>query len=146
SCLYGIGNPGDFKNNTIRVKQGERVSRNAFLHRLVTSLYSRTETEFTRGKFRVRGETVDVFIAYGDIAYRFNFFGDEIEEIITIDPVSGRSIEKNESVIIYPANIFVTSADRQLQAIWMIQEDMVKQVDYMRSLGQHLEAKRLEDR
>ena len=146
SCIYGIGNPADFKSNTIKISQGERISRNGFLHKLVTSLYSRTETEFTRGKFRVRGETVDVFIAYGDIAFRFNFFGDEIEEIVTIDPISGKSIEKNTVVTIYPANIFVTSADRQLEAIWEIQADMVKQVDYMKSLGQHLEAKRLEDR
>jgi len=94
SCIYGIGNPADFKSNTIRVKEGDKISRNKFLHQLVTSLYSRTETEFTRSKFRVKGETVDVFVAYGDIAYRFSFFGDEIEEITTIDPVSGKTIEK----------------------------------------------------
>lgn len=146
SCIYGIGNPSDFKDNIIKIKEGERISRNAFLHHLVTALYSRTDVDFTRGKFRVRGETVDVFLAYGDIAYRINFFGDEIEEIVTIDPVSGRTIEKNSAVVIYPATIFVTSPDRQLEAIWNIQEDMVKQVDYMRSLGQNLEAKRLEDR
>jgi excinuclease ABC subunit B len=146
SCIYGIGNPDDFKESTIVVKEGDRISRNAFLHKLVTSLYSRTETDFTRGKFRVRGETVDVFIAYGDAAYRFNFFGDEIEEIVTIDPVSGRTVEKNSGVTIYPANIFVTNPDRQLKAIWDIQEDLVRQVEYMKSLGQHLEAKRLEDR
>ncbi len=146
SCIYGIGNPADFKSNTIRVKEGDKISRNKFLHQLVTSLYSRTETEFTRSKFRVKGETVDVFVAYGDMAYRFSFFGDEIEEITTIDPVSGKTIEKNDAVTIYPANIFVTNADRQLEAIWMIQEDMVKQTDYLRSLGMNLEAKRLEDR
>ena len=146
SCIYGIGNPADFKENTIRVKVGEKIGRNLFLHKLVTSLYSRTEVEFSRGKFRVKGETVDVFIAYGDIAYRFNFFGDEIEEITTIEPSTGKSIEKNEAVIIYPATIFVTSQDRQLEAIWQIQEDMMKQTDYLRSLGQNLEAKRLEDR
>jgi len=146
SCIYGIGNPADFKSNTIRVKEGDKISRNKFLHQLVTSLYSRTETEFTRSKFRVKGETVDVFVAYGDIAYRFSFFGDEIEEITTIDPVTGKTIEKNNAVTIYPANIFVTNADRQLEAIWMIQEDMVKQTDYLRSLGMNLEAKRLEDR
>ncbi len=146
SCIYGIGNPADFKSNTIRVQQGDKISRNRFLHQLVTSLYSRTETEFTRSKFRVKGETVDVFIAYGDTAYRFSFFGDEIEEITTIDPVSGKTIEKNTAVTIYPANIFVTNADRQLEAIWLIQEDMVKQTDYLRSLGMNLEAKRLEDR
>ncbi|MFM7218560.1 MAG: excinuclease ABC subunit UvrB, partial [Bacteroidota bacterium] len=146
SCIYGIGNPSDFKSNTVRVKEGERISRNAFLHRLVTSLYSRTETDFDRGKFRVRGDTVDVFLAYGDIAYRFYFFGDEIEEIAIVDPVSGRTIEKQSAVVIYPANIFVTNPERQLEAIWQIQEDMVNQVEYMKSLGQHLEAKRLEDR
>lgn len=146
SCIYGIGNPADFRENTLRVRVDEKISRNAFLHKLVTSLYSRSEVEFSRGKFRVRGETVDVFIAYGDIAYRVNFFGDEIEEIATIDPVSGKSLEKHDSVIIYPANIFVTNPDRQLEAIWQIQDDMVKQVEYMKSLGQHLEAKRLEDR
>lgn len=146
SCIYGIGNPSDFKANTLRVREGERVSRNAFLHKLVTSLYSRTEAEFDRGKFRVRGDTVDVFLAYGDIAYRFFFFGDEIEEITIIDPLSGKTIDKQASVVIYPANIFVTNPERQLEAIWKIQEDMVKQVDYMKSLGQNLEAKRLEDR
>ncbi|MBK7851876.1 MAG: excinuclease ABC subunit UvrB [Bacteroidetes bacterium] len=146
SCIYGIGNPADFKSNIIKISEGDKISRNSFLHRLVTSLYSRTDIEFTRGKFRVRGETVDVFLAYGDIAYRINFFGDEIEEIVTIDPISGRTIEKNPSVIIYPATIFVTTPDRQLEAIWHIQEDMVKQVEYMKGLGQHLEAKRLEDR
>jgi excinuclease ABC subunit B len=146
SCIYGIGNPSDFKANTLRVREGERISRNAFLHKLVTSLYSRTEADFDRGKFRVRGDTVDVFIAYGDIAYRFFFFGDEIEEIAIIDPLLGKTIEKQSSVVIYPANIFVTNPERQLEAIWQIQEDMVKQVEYMKSLGQHLEAKRLEDR
>ena len=146
SCIYGIGNPGDFKANTIRVREGEKISRNAFLHKLVTSLYSRTDTDFDRGKFRVRGDTVDVFIAYGDIAYRFYFFGDEIEEIASIDPINGKTLEKHNAVAIYPANIFVTNPERQLQAIWQIQEDMMKQVEYMKSLGQHLEAKRLEDR
>lgn len=146
SCIYGIGNPGDFKANTIRVREGEKISRNAFLHKLVTSLYSRTDTDFDRGKFRVLGDTVDVFIAYGDIAYRFYFFGDEIEEIASIDPINGKTLEKHNAVAIYPANIFVTNPERQLQAIWQIQEDMMKQVEYMKSLGQHLEAKRLEDR
>ena len=146
SCIYGIGNPADFKDSIVRIKVGERISRNGFLHKLVSSLYSRTEADFNRGNFRVRGETVDVFIAYGDIAYRINFFGDEIEEIASIDPVSARTLEKHDAVAIYPANIFVTNPDRQLEAIWQIQDDMVKQVEYMKSLGQHLEAKRLEDR
>ncbi len=146
SCIYGIGNPKDFKDSIIRIKEGERISRNGLLHKLVSSLYSRTEGEFNRGNFRVRGETVDVFLAYGDIAYRVNFFGDEIEEITSIDPASGKTLEKHPAVAIYPANIFVTSPDRQLEAIWHIQEDMMKQVEYMKSLGQNLEAKRLEDR
>jgi excinuclease ABC subunit B len=146
SCIYGIGNPADFKENTLRVKSGDKISRNAFLHKLVTSLYSRTDIEFRRGTFRVRGENVDVFLAYGDIAYRIVFFGDEIDELASIDPISGMTIEKHDSVIIYPANIFVTSADRQLEAIWKIQEDMVAQVEYLKSLGKIVEAKRLEDR
>ncbi len=146
SCIYGIGNPADLKSNTILVKVGQKISRNAFLHKLVTSLYSRSDIEFSRGKFRVRGETVDIFIAYGDVAYRINFFGDEIEEITSIDPLSAKTLEKHEAVTIYPANIFVTSPEKQMEAIWQIGEDMVKQVEYLRSLGMHLEAKRLEDR
>ncbi len=146
SCIYGIGNPADLKSNTILIKVGQKLGRNAFLHKLVTSLYSRTDTDFARGKFRVRGETVDIFIAYGDFAYRINFFGDEIEEIASIDPVSAKTLEKHDAVTIYPANIFVTSPEKQLEAVWQIGEDMVKQVEYLKSLGMHLEAKRLEDR
>ena len=146
SCIYGIGNPVDFKDNTLRVKAGDRISRNAFLHKLVTTLYSRTDTDFRRGTFRVRGENVDVFLAYSDIAYRIVFFGDEIDEIASIDPISGMTIEKHDAVIIYPANIFVTNPDRQLEAIWKIGEDMVAQVEYLKSLGKIVEAKRLEDR
>jgi excinuclease ABC subunit B len=146
SCIYGIGNPADFQSHVIRLHPGDKISRNAFLHKLVTSLYSRSETEFKRGTFRVRGENVDVYLAYGEIAFRFVFFGDEIEEITTIDPINGRTIDKPDVAVIYPANIFVTNPDTQLKAIWQIGEDMVKQVDYLRSLGQNLEAKRLEDR
>jgi excinuclease ABC subunit B len=146
SCIYGIGNPDDLSSNTITIKEGQKISRNAFLHKLVTSLYSRSDTEFSRGKFRVRGETVDIFIAYGDVAYRINFFGDEIEEIASIDPVSAKTLERHDLITIYPANIFVTSPEKQLEAIWQIGEDMVKQVEYLKSLGMHLEAKRLEDR
>jgi len=146
SCIYGIGNPDDLSSNTITIKEGQKISRNAFLHKLVTSLYSRSDTEFSRGKFRVRGETVDIFIAYGDVAYRINFFCDEIEEIASIDPVSAKTLERHDLITIYPANIFVTSPEKQLEAIWQIGEDMVKQVEYLKSLGMHLEAKRLEDR
>ncbi|MBK5285453.1 MAG: excinuclease ABC subunit UvrB [Bacteroidia bacterium] len=146
SCIYGMGNPDDFLENLVRVKAGEKISRNSFLHKLVTALYSRTEAEFNRGNFRVRGDSVDVFLANGDTAIRFIFFGDEIEEISSFDPVNGITIEKLETAIIYPANIFISSPSRQLQAIFNIQEDMVKQVDYFKSLNHNLEAKRLEDR
>lgn len=146
SCIYGMGNPADFKENIIKIKTGDIISRNAFLHKLVQSLYSRTTADFERGNFRVQGDTVDVFIAYDNIAYRIVFFGDEIEEIQSIDPLSGGTISKHDNIVIYPANIFVTSKERTLSAIWQIQEDMVKHVEYMKSQGQNLEAKRLEDR
>jgi excinuclease ABC subunit B len=146
SCIYGMGNPDDFLENLVRVKKGDRISRNSFLHKLVTALYSRTEAEFSRGNFRVRGESVDVFLANGDIALRFIFFGDEIEDISSFDPANGITIDKLDSSIIYPANLFITSQDRQLQAIFNIQEDMVKQVEYFKSLGQLQVAKRLEER
>jgi excinuclease ABC subunit B len=113
---------------------------------LVQALYSRAAVEFKRGTFRVHGDTVDVYPAYADIAYRIVFFGDEIEELETIDPVSGKRVEKHEHLAIFPANIFVTDPDRQLSAIWEIQEDMVKQVEYLKDTGRPLEAKRLEDR
>ena len=146
SCIYGIGNPAEFKGSVVRAQIGQQISRNSFLHKLVSGLYSRTQMDFTRGKFRVKGDNVDVFPAYADIAYRITFFGDEIEEISSIDPVGGYTIDRLDNVAIYPANIFVSNPDKQLQAIWQIQEDMVKQVEYFKSLGQHLEAKRLEDR
>lgn len=146
SCIYGLGNPADFLNGIIRVALHDKISRNAFLHQLVTALYSRTEADFKRGTFRVRGDTVDVYLAYAERALRFTFFGDEIEEIETIDPVNGKRMDVHEHVAIYPATIFVTNAKNQLQAIWKIQEDMVKQVDFFKENGKHLEAKRLEDR
>src|SRR4051812_39871973 len=102
SCIYGIGNPADFQSHIIRLKPGDKISRNAFLHKLVSSLYSRSEVEFKRGTFRVRGENVDVYLAYGDIAFRFVFLGDEIEEITTIDPINGRTIDKPDAAVIYP--------------------------------------------
>jgi len=146
SCIYGMGNPVDFEENLVRVKVGDKISRNAFLHKLVTALYSRTEAEFKRGNFRVRGESVDVFLAYGDIGNRIIFFGDEVEEISSFDPANGKTIEKIDSAAIYPANLFITSPARQLDAIFSIQADMVKQVDYFKSLGHMNEAKRLEER
>jgi excinuclease ABC subunit B len=146
SCIYGMGNPADFDENIIRVKQGQKISRNSFLHSLVSSLYSRTTAEFKRGTFRVKGDTVDVFPAYSDLALRIVFFGDEIEELHTIEPSTGKKLEKHDNIAIFPANLFITSQSRQLQAIFDIQSDLVKQVDYFRENGKPLEAKRLEDR
>ncbi|NLI24178.1 MAG: excinuclease ABC subunit UvrB [Bacteroidales bacterium] len=146
SCIYGIGNPDDFYSNTIRIHRGEKISRNVFLRRLVDSLYSRNDVEFKRGTFRVRGDTVDVFLAYSDFAYRFSFWGDEIESIVTIDPETGKSGEKHDEVVIFPANIFVTASWRIQDAIRQIQDDLVKQVEFFKNNGRQLEAKRLEER
>ncbi|MFM7015593.1 MAG: excinuclease ABC subunit UvrB [Bacteroidota bacterium] len=146
SCIYGMGNPADFAENIIRVQKNQRISRNAFLHQLVTSLYSRTTAEFKRGNFRVQGDTIDVFPAYSDLGVRVTFFGDEIEELATIEPSTGKKYEKHDHLAIFPANIFVTSQARQQGAIHSIQEDMVKQIEYFHEIGKHLEAKRLEDR
>jgi len=146
SCLYGIGNPEDFHTNTIRISRSERVSRNVFLRKLVDSLYSRNDTEFNRGNFRVTGDTVDIFLAYSDLAYRVSFWGDEIEEILSFDPVTGKPHETMETASIYPANIFITTRDRMQQALYQIQDDLTRQVDYFRDAGKFLEAKRLKDR
>jgi excinuclease ABC subunit B len=146
SCLYGIGNPEDFHSNTIQIKKGESVGRNAFLRKLVDSLYSRNEVEFKRGNFKVNGDTVDVFLAYSDFAYRIVFWGDEIEEMHSFDPISGRAMNELDEVTIYPANIFVTTRSRMLEALGLIQVDLGKQVEYFKQIGKHLEAKRLKDR
>jgi excinuclease ABC subunit B len=146
SCLYGIGNPEDFESNTIYIKKGLVVSRNQFLRKLVDSLYFRSEIEFKRGSFRVKGETVDVYLAYSDVAYRIIFWGDEIEEIYSFHPIAGHKIEELSEALIYPANIFVTTRERMNGAIRQIQDDLFKQVEYFKSIGKHIEAKRLEDR
>ena len=146
SCIYGIGNPDDFTNNVINIGKGEIKSRNKFLHELVSSLYSRSEIEFRNGNFRVRGDTVDVFPAYTDFAYRVFFWGDTVESIESFDPVIGNKLEELESIIIYPANIFVTSKDKMKSSIIEIQDDMFKQVDYFKECGKNFEAKRLQDR
>jgi excinuclease ABC subunit B len=146
SCIYGIGNPEDFHNNVVEIFVGQKISRDKLLRQFVDSLYSRTENEFTRGTFRVRGDTVDIFIAYGDVATRIIFFGDEIEEISTIDPESCLTIENHEKQSIYPANIFVTSKTRIHEAIREIQDDLFLQVESFKSKGQMLEAKRIEER
>ena len=146
SCIYGIGNPADFQNNIVKIKVGDVISRNKFLHQLVQSLYSRTEADFNRGNFRVKGDTVDVYPAYAEIAYRIYFFGDEIEEIESFDPVSGSTLEEFNYLNIYPANIFNTTKESLMGAIEEIQLDLGKQVDYYKEIGKPLEAKRLEDR
>ena len=146
SCLYGIGNPIEFKKNVIPIEVGQIISRTKFLHQLVTSLYSRTDVEIKSGTFKVKGDVVTIFPSYGENGYRVHFFGDEIEEIESIDIVSNQVIEKYESLTIYPANLFVTSPDVLQNAIHQIQEDMVKQVDYFKEIGKHLEAKRLKER
>ncbi len=146
SCIYGIGNPEDFNANVIHINVGMVVSRNKFLYRLVESLYSRTQADFTRGTFRVKGDTVDVFPAYADFAYRIVFWGDEIESIESFDPLNGNSFESFEQIAVYPANIFVTTRDSMQNAIHNIQDDLVSQMEFFKSTGRELEAKRLEDR
>ena len=146
SCLYGIGNPEDFHANVNQVKRGETISRNIFLHRLVDALYSRNEVEFNRGNFRVKGDTVDIFPAYADIAFRIVFWGDEIEEIYTFDPVGGGTIESLDTAIIYPASIFVTTKERMQLSIRQIQDDLVKQIAFFQEIGKPVEAKRIQER
>jgi excinuclease ABC subunit B len=146
SCLYGIGNPVEFKKNVITIEQDQVLARTKFLHMLVQSLYSRTETEIKSGSFKVKGDTITIYPSYGEFAYRVHFFGDEIEEIESFDVENNTVVEKFETLNIYPANLFVTSPDILQNAIHQIQEDMVKQVDYFKEIGKHLEAKRLKER
>ena len=146
SCIYGIGNPVEFQKNVVSIEKNQIISRTKLLHRLVQSLYSRTEAEFTPGTFRIKGDTVDIFPSYGDEPFRIHFFGDEIEEIEAFDARSSQVLEKYEKLTVYPANMFVTSPDVLQAAIWDIQQDLVKQVDYFKEIGKHLEAKRLEER
>ena len=146
SCIYGIGNPAEFQKNTISITKGQKVSRNKFLLQLVNSLYSRTETDYQRGNFRVKGDTVDVNLAYADYSVRILFFGDEIEEIQTFESSTGRMMETFDSYLIYPANIFVTSPDTINKAIATIQLDLGKHVEYYQEIGKPLEAKRIYER
>jgi len=146
SCLYGIGNPEDFHSNTIEIEQGQLITRNVFLRKLVDSLYSRNEIEFKRGTFRVMGANVDIFLAYSDFAYRVSFYGDEIEQISSFDPFTGKTLNSLDRVFIYPANIFVTTRARMQNALELIQDDMIQQVEFFRELGKYEEAKRLEER
>jgi excinuclease ABC subunit B len=146
SCIYGIGNPDDFHSNTIHIRVGQNFGRNQFLRKLVDSLYSRNELEFKHGTFRVRGDTVDIFPAYADIAVRVVYFGDQIEEIYSFEPLDGHRLEILNEYVIYPANIFVTTRERINQAIGEIQDDMMRQVTHFKDIGKKEEAKRLEQR
>lgn len=146
SCIYGIGNPVEFKKNIIYVEVGQAISRTKFLHLLVASLYSRTEAEISSGTFKVKGDTITVYPSYGEHAFRIHFFGDEIEEIESFDVTNNLVVEKFEQITIYPANLFVTSPDVLQDAIHRIQEDLMKQYEYFKEIGKHLEAKRLKER
>lgn len=146
SCIYGIGNPQDFRSNIITIKVGQKISRNKFLHQLVTSLYSRSHTNFERGNFRVMGDTIDINLAYADYNLRVSFFGDEIEEIYTFDSDPKNIIEQFDSFNIYPANIFVTTPDNINRAIFEINKDLEIQVNKLMSEGKNTEAKRLDER
>jgi len=146
SCIYGIGNPIEFEKNVIPLQKGQKISRNKLLNLLVTSLYSRTEGDFSRGNFRVKGDTVDIFLAYADYALRVQFFGNEIEFMETFEASTGRRIEGVDSIRVYPANIFVTSPDTLNRSIEQIQKDLATQVAYLESVGKAEEANRLQKR
>lgn len=146
SCIYGMGNPEDFSRSVFRFSVGTRISRNSFLHSLVEILYARTTNDFKRGTFRVKGDTVDIFPAYLDNAYRISFFGDDIEELTVIDPVTGKTLERLEDMAIYPANLFVTPKDRFTSSIWGIQEELEVRKNQLIGDRHMLEAKRLEER
>lgn len=146
SCIYGAGNPKDYESSIIRLHQSQKITRNTVLYALVDSLYSRTTADFNRGNFRVKGDVLDVFPAYADFAFRITFFGNEIEELAIIDPITGKQQERVSDIAIFPANIYVTPKDQLNRAVREIQDDLVAQVDYFKSIGKNLEAKRLEER
>ena len=146
SCLYGIGNPVEFKKNIIQIEKNLIISRTSFLHKLVQSLYSRSHVDFSSGCFRVSGDIVDVFPSYADHAFKIHFFGDEIDEIEIFDPITNKTIESLEKLFIYPANMFATSPDVLQNAMNKIREDLLSQITYFKEIGKHLEAKRLEER
>lgn len=146
SCIYGIGNPEEFAKNVVRLQEGDRIPRNQLLFKLVDILYSRTHQDLTHGTFRVKGDTVDIFVAYADWGYRIFFWGDEIEAIQRIDPVSGKKLNDEKIISIFPANLFVTGRDTITTAIKEIQDDMVAQVNFFEKEGKFMEAKRLQER
>jgi excinuclease ABC subunit B len=146
SCIYGMGNPTDFESGIIRIAKGDTISRQAFLHNMVNSLYSRTTIEFTRGTFRVKGDTVDINLPYVDYGYRVTFFGDEIEDIESIDVQNGKRIGKLENAAIFPANLYLAPKDMQQQILYEIQDEMAAQVEYFKSVGKFIEAQRIKER
>lgn len=146
SCLYGIGNPEDFHAHVINLSKGQALSRNGLLHRLVDALYSRSEVDFQRGNFRVRGDTIDIFPAYADMALRVVFWGDEVEELSLFDPLTGMVTATQEEAVVYPANIFVTTKERMNQSVRQIQDDLMAQIEFFRENGKPLEAKRIQER
>jgi len=146
SCLYGIGNPDDFHKNIIEIHEGQKYSRTQFLRYLVDSLYSRDDINFQHGRFRVKGDSIDVFLAYGDAAYKIVFYDDEIEEIFSFDPTNNKILQQHESVRIYPANIFMTTKEKQKAAMHDIRMDLGKQIRFFMNEGKEIESKRIEDR
>ena len=146
SCIYGMGNPTDYENGIIRIDKGQTISRQAFLHSLVNSLYNRTTLEFNRGTFRVKGDTVDINLPYVDYGYRISFFGDEIEEIESIDVVTNKRIGKMENVAIFPANLYVAPKDQIQQVMYEIQDEMQAQVEYFKTQNKYIEAQRIKER
>ena len=146
SCIYGLGNPAEYKNQIIRISKGQRLSRNTFLFDLVSILYARTTADFQRGNFRVVGDNVEVFLAYADYAYRITFWGDDVEELESFDPVTGKRIEKMNDIAIFPANIYIAPRDQLPTIIHEIQDELKAHVDYFNSIGKNMEAKRLEER
>jgi len=146
SCIYGMGNPTDYESGIVRISKGDRISRQGFLHSLVNSLYNRTSIEFTRGTFRVKGDTVDINLPYVDFGYRVTFFGDEIEEIESIDIGNGKRIGKLDDAAIFPANLYVAPKDMIQNVMYEIQDEMNAQVDYFKSVGKFIEAQRLKER
>jgi excinuclease ABC subunit B len=146
SCIYGLGNPAEYKNQIIRITKGQTLSRNTLLFDLVGILYARTTADFQRGNFRVKGDNVEVFLAYADYAYRITFWGDEVEELESFDPVSGKRIEQMKDIAIFPANIYIAPRDQLPTIIHEIQDELKEHVEYFNATGKQLEAKRLDER
>jgi len=146
SCIYGIGNPAEFENGIVRIQKGQMVSRQGFLHALVNSLYKRTEIDFTRGSFRVKGDTVDINLPYVDYGYRISFFGDEIDEIESFDVKTGKRIGVMQDAAIFPANLYLAPKDILQQVIYEIQDELAAQTAYFKNVGKYIEAQRLSER